>query len=118
MKIKMLQSIAGHAEPRYRLADFGFAPGAVLEIHDELAKAWIAGKIALAAERSAKLTMPVEVYTLDADHPSVVAFLGAEEEAQAKAEKPQPEESAAEPVDAEQGDAEAPAVDEEKAEAE
>jgi hypothetical protein len=66
MKIKILQSIAGHTEPRYRLADFSFSPGAVVEVPDALAKAWIASKVAIAADRAEKLTMPVEVYTLPA----------------------------------------------------
>jgi hypothetical protein len=64
MKIKILQSIAGHSEPRYALADFSFPPGAVVDVQSELARAWIAGDIALAADKSDKLTMPVEVYTL------------------------------------------------------
>ena len=64
MKIKMLQSIAGHTEPRYGLADFSFPPGAVIDVQTDLARAWIAADIALAADRNDKLTMPIEVYTL------------------------------------------------------
>ncbi len=58
MKIKMLQSIAGGPEPRYRLADFAFAPGTVIEVDDELARAWIGADIALAGKKSDELTMP------------------------------------------------------------
>jgi hypothetical protein len=70
MKIRILQSIAGHAEPRYGLADFSFPPGAVVDVQEDLAKAWIASKIALAADGRDKLTMPVEVYRLEPEKPA------------------------------------------------
>ena len=64
MKIKILQSRAGHAQPQHRLADFSFPPGAVIDIAPFLAQAWIASKTAIAADKAEKLTMPTEVYTL------------------------------------------------------
>ena len=64
MKIKMLQSIAGHADPHHGLANFSFPPGCVVDVAEPLAKAWIASDIAIAAEKGDKLTMPAEVYTL------------------------------------------------------
>jgi hypothetical protein len=50
MKVKMLVSIAGHAEPKYGLPEFAFKPGEVVELTDTLAKAWIAGWLAEAVE--------------------------------------------------------------------
>ena len=64
MKIKIIQSIAGHAEPRYRLRDFSFPPGAVVDVVPFLAQAWLASKTAILAAKNEPLTMPVEVYTL------------------------------------------------------
>jgi hypothetical protein len=78
MKIKIVQSIAGHTEPRYGLADFSFPPGAVVEVQPELGRAWIAADIAIAADRSDKLTMPVEVYTLKAKPAPTAAAVQAE----------------------------------------
>lgn len=69
MKIQILQSIAGHAVPHYRLAEFGFPPGAVIEINDELAAAWVEAGIAKPAKKGQELTMPVEVYTLPEPKP-------------------------------------------------
>jgi len=79
MKILMLQSIAGHAVPRYGLADFGFAPGSVIEIDDELAQAWVDAGIAKAAKKGQELTVPVEVYSWAASSQGIA-------EAKAKAE--------------------------------
>jgi hypothetical protein len=42
MKIRMLTSIAGNADPRYGLDSFSFAPNAVVDVHKNLAAAWIA----------------------------------------------------------------------------
>lgn len=42
MKVRMTVSIAGNAEPRYELPEFSFAPGDEVELHPELAAAWIA----------------------------------------------------------------------------
>ncbi len=46
MQITMQTSIAGHADPRYGLPDFGFAPGQVVDVHPDLAAAWVAAGIA------------------------------------------------------------------------
>lgn len=46
MKIKIKQSIAGNADESYGLESFSFAPGQVVEIHDELAAAWLASEVA------------------------------------------------------------------------
>ena len=43
MKIRMLTSIAGHADPANGLDDdFSFKPGELLELDEPLAEAWIA----------------------------------------------------------------------------
>lgn len=41
MKIRMLTSIAGNADERYGLEAFAFAPGEVVDVHKDLAAAWI-----------------------------------------------------------------------------
>lgn len=41
MKVRMLVSIAGLAEPLYDLPEFSFAPGDEVRLHPDLAKAWI-----------------------------------------------------------------------------
>jgi hypothetical protein len=47
MIVRMLVSIAGHADPANGLAeDFGFAPGELHELEDGLAEKWIAAGIA------------------------------------------------------------------------
>ena len=52
MKIVILQSIAGNAEPMYNQPEFGYAPGQIVEVDDGLAKAWIASGIASKAKKS------------------------------------------------------------------
>lgn len=52
MKVSILQSIAGNAEPMYGQPEFGYAPGQVVEVDDALARAWIAGGIAAKAKKS------------------------------------------------------------------
>jgi hypothetical protein len=42
MKVRMCVSIAGHPEPRYDLDSFSFAPGDEVDLHPELAAAWLA----------------------------------------------------------------------------
>lgn len=42
MRVRMLISIAGNAEPNYGLPEFSFAPGDTPDLHKDLAKAWIA----------------------------------------------------------------------------
>jgi len=73
MKIQIIQSIAGHADPRYDLADFSFAPGSVIEINDFLAEAWVASGVAIKAAKGDKVTMPAEVYTLRAQSAVLIA---------------------------------------------
>ena len=51
MKVKILTSIAGHADPRYDLRDFSFRPGEEADVHDELAAAWIESGVAVALPR-------------------------------------------------------------------
>lgn len=46
MKVRILTSICGHAEPMYDLPDFCFAVGDVVDLHDGLASAWIKSGIA------------------------------------------------------------------------
>ena len=46
MKVTIVQSIAGHADPRYELEDFSFRPGETVDLNDELAEAWLASGIA------------------------------------------------------------------------
>jgi hypothetical protein len=50
IKVRILQSIAGHAEPMYDLPDFGFAPGQVVLIDERLAGNWISSGVAEAAQ--------------------------------------------------------------------
>lgn len=45
-KVRMLVSIVGHADPRYKLEDFSFRPGDTPNLHKKLAEAWIAGGLA------------------------------------------------------------------------
>lgn len=55
MFVKIQTSIAGHADPRYELDDFSFRPGEEVEVHDDLAAAWIeSGVAAPIADPSAK----------------------------------------------------------------
>jgi len=42
MRVRMLTSIAGNANPLYGLGEFSFAPGDTPDLHKDLAKAWIA----------------------------------------------------------------------------
>jgi hypothetical protein len=53
MKVTILQSIAGNAEPLYDLPEFSFRPGETVELNDALAKAWIASGIAAKAKKGA-----------------------------------------------------------------
>jgi hypothetical protein len=42
MRVKIIEPIAGHADERYNLEDHSFKPGEVVDLHDDLAAAWIA----------------------------------------------------------------------------
>jgi hypothetical protein len=42
MKIRILTSIGGNAEPMYGLPEFSFSPGEVVDLDKSLAAAWIA----------------------------------------------------------------------------
>lgn len=97
MKIRILQSIAGHASVEHRLADFSFAPGTVVDLGDALATAWVASRIALRASKSDALTVPIEVYTLAEDDARVVEHLAA----LAAIEKAAADKAAAEQAEAE-----------------
>jgi hypothetical protein len=48
--VRILVSIAGHADPTYNLEDFAFQPAQVVDLDDTLAGKWIAGGIAEALE--------------------------------------------------------------------
>jgi hypothetical protein len=58
MKVRMRVSVAGNPEPRYDLASFSFAPGDEVDLHPELAAAWLASghaeEIPVAAEETKK----------------------------------------------------------------
>jgi len=41
VKIKMNVAIAGLAEPKYDLGEFSFVPEQVVEVHPDLAAAWV-----------------------------------------------------------------------------
>jgi hypothetical protein len=41
IKVKLLTSIAGHSDEQYDQPDFGYAPGEVVELHPNLAAAWV-----------------------------------------------------------------------------
>jgi len=60
VKVEMLTSIAGNPEPRYGLDDFAFSPGQVVDLHPDLARAWIAGGLAKAAVPSGPETTSLE----------------------------------------------------------
>ena len=53
MKVIILQSIAGNAEPRYDLPEFAFRPGEMVDLNDDLAKAWISSGVAEKPKKSA-----------------------------------------------------------------
>lgn len=53
VKVEMLTSIAGLPEPRYGLGDFGFSTGQIVELHPDLARAWISGGLAKALDVAA-----------------------------------------------------------------
>lgn len=42
VKVEMLVSIAGLPDPQYGLGEFGFGTGQIVELHPDLARAWIA----------------------------------------------------------------------------
>jgi hypothetical protein len=46
IKVRIKQSIAGHADKTYDLPDFGFAPGEVVALDSRLAESWISSGIA------------------------------------------------------------------------
>lgn len=53
MKVRMLVSIAGHAMPHYGITGtFSFAPGEVIDLHDELADKWIESGLAEASSNT------------------------------------------------------------------
>lgn len=54
MRILIQVSIAGNADPRYNLDEFGFQPGQVADIDPGLAQAWIASGVALPAAAKAE----------------------------------------------------------------
>lgn len=54
MQIKMLQSIAGHADPDNDIEEFSFKPGDVVDLKDGVAKAWVAGGLAEAVQKEPK----------------------------------------------------------------
>lgn len=58
IKVKLLTSIAGHSEERYDQPDFGYAPGQVVELHPELATAWIGSGLAELYEEIEAAVMP------------------------------------------------------------
>jgi hypothetical protein len=89
MKIKMIQSIAGHADPRYEIADFAFRPGEEVDVFDSLAEAWIASGVAVAvveaggkidpARKKPPARQPVPRIRLEAD-PDYVPAPGPEDQ--------------------------------------
>lgn len=52
MRVKVLEARAGLADERYNLPDFSFRPGEEVELHDDLAAAWIESGIAAAVEEA------------------------------------------------------------------
>jgi hypothetical protein len=46
IKVKLLTSIAGHSDERYDQPDFGYAPGQEVELHPDLATAWVSSGLA------------------------------------------------------------------------
>ena len=58
IKIKLLTSIAGNAEPAYDQAEFGYAPGQIVEVHPNLAAAWIGSGLAEAVPMTEAAVLP------------------------------------------------------------
>jgi hypothetical protein len=61
MKVTILQSIAGNAEPLYGLPEFSFRPGETVELNDDLAKTWIASGIAAKAKKATPITEQLDL---------------------------------------------------------
>ena len=53
MKVTILQSIAGHADPRYDLSEHSFRPNEIADLHNDLARAWCASGVAEKLKKSA-----------------------------------------------------------------
>jgi hypothetical protein len=105
MKVKMLTSIAGNANPRYDLPEHSFAPQQVVDLHPQLAAAWIHSGIAEEVEQQLPVASgqpPVKAKATAAAppvKPPVVLMpetaaeetqLPKAEAAKAEAEKPEP----------------------------
>lgn len=58
MKVRMLVSIAGGAEPLYGLEEFSFRPGEEVDLDDTLAGHWIAAGHASAVKAPAPSPRP------------------------------------------------------------
>jgi hypothetical protein len=57
IKVKLLTSIAGHSDEKYDQPDFGYAPGQEVELHPDLAAAWVSSGLAeLCVEIEAAVT--------------------------------------------------------------
>lgn len=55
----MLVSVAGNADKKYAQADFGYAPGQIVELDPELAQAWVSsGKAGIIPGTGVKLLQP------------------------------------------------------------
>ena len=52
VKVEILRSVAGNANPQYDLPDHGYGPGDIVELHPELASKWIASGIARGMDKT------------------------------------------------------------------
>jgi hypothetical protein len=59
-KVRMLQAIAGHADPAKGLPDFSYMPGQLVTLPAALASAWISAGICVATS-STRLHIPFGV---------------------------------------------------------
>lgn len=65
MKVTIAISIAGHAEPLYDQEPFSYSPGQVVDLHPDLARAWIMSGVAVA--------LPAEIETTSLEVPETRA---------------------------------------------
>ena len=90
IKVKMLTSIAGLANPDYDLPEHGYTVGDIVELHPQLAEAWIqSGTAEAVKEKPAVSTQPSakadEVPTANDEGPAAIST-GADETAAVKSE--------------------------------
>jgi hypothetical protein len=51
-RVRMLVSAAGLANPEYEMEGYSFAPGEEIDLHEDLAAAWIEAEMCVAVDRN------------------------------------------------------------------